>query len=235
MDPIISLVIHVLELIKKLLSFIKTIWNWNFSRQVKLIENNLKFRERVELPLQQYIIENYKNGIKDIGIRFVYWKNYLNHIDVEDDGFKHFLRVEYNDGVLIDSSWLDNKGIFFQEHLWFYSRSVYEGKRGIFFFAPSGQNYYGFTEHRNCILIRHLPFANIINFDFKEVIEYEPVFYIKYKYTNYKKLYSSSYTIREKHGAPYFQLELDSKNYRNYNVLLRLRISISKYFGSKES
>ena len=75
-----------------------------------------------------------------------------------------------------------------------------------------------------------MPFTSIVNFDFKEIIEYEPVFYIKYYYTNYKKLYSQHYVIKEKLGNNYLRIELDNKNkLEKYSFisykLLQLKIS----------
>jgi hypothetical protein len=187
---------------------INSLWNWNYMRKTAQIESNLKFRERIETPLEDYVIEKNKNGIKDIGIRFVRWKNYPWHLN--DDGYKHILKIEYNDeNQLLSSSWIDNTGIYFQEDL--SSSSVYVDKNGIFFSAPSDKVYKGFTEHKNKRLVLHLPFTNIVNFDFREYIEYEPLFYIKCHYTNYKKLYSRKFWVREKLGDSNSSMELDSR------------------------
>ena len=51
-------------------TLIKYLWNWNYNRKTAQIESNLKFRERIESALEDYVIEKNKNGIKDIGIRF---------------------------------------------------------------------------------------------------------------------------------------------------------------------
>jgi hypothetical protein len=165
----------LINLIKDIVYFfgvftvIKYLWNWNFVRKTEKIESNLNFRERIEAALDDYVIKENKNGIKDIGVRFVHWKNYPWHL--QDDGYKHLLKVEYHGNQLLLSSWIDNVGIYFQEHLWFTSSSVYVDANGIFFFAPSDKIYKGFTEHKNKRLVVHLPFTNIVNFDFREVIE----------------------------------------------------------------
>ncbi|WP_036308601.1 hypothetical protein, partial [Methyloglobulus morosus] len=103
------------------------------------IETNLRFRDRIESELQNYVLEKNKNGKKDIGIRFVYWKNYPWQLS--DDGYKHFLKIEYHHDLILGSSWIDNTGINFQEHLWYFGNSVYVDKNEIFFFAPKETTY----------------------------------------------------------------------------------------------
>lgn len=159
---IIKDVLYVLTIVLGL----RFLWNWNFRKRTKEIEDNLKFRKQIEEVLQEYVIEKSKNSIKDIGIRFVYWKNYPWKLD--DDGFKHLLNVEYLNGELLCSSWVDNIGIYFEEHLWFLPQSVYVDDNGIFFITSSGKKYSDFVEHENKRLIFQLPFTNIVNFDFRE-------------------------------------------------------------------
>lgn len=205
----------LINLIKDIVYFLgaftlfKYLWSWNFNRKTEKIESNLKFRERIEIALDDYVIEQNRSNIKDIGIRFVYWKNYPWNL--KNDGYKHFLNVQYHNNQLLASSWIDNTGIYFQEHLCWGSSSVYIDAIGIFFFAPKSRVYEGFEEHKNKRLVVHLPFTNIVNFDFREKIEYEPVFYIKHPYSKYKKLYSRKYLIREKLDDNYFCLELDGR------------------------
>jgi hypothetical protein len=185
------------------------LWNWNFRKKTKEIEDNLKFRKQIEEELQEYVIEKSRNNIKDIGIRFVYWKNYPWKLD--DDGFKHLLNVKYLNGELICSSWIDSVGIYFEEDLRYLSLSLYLDDNGIFFITSGGKQYPGFKEFKDKILIFQLPFTKIMNFDFREKIEYEPVFYIKYHYANRKKLYDHKYILRENPRDEYFSIELDSR------------------------
>jgi len=109
------------------------------------------------------------------------------------------------------SGWINKTGLNFQENIWFTGKSIYVDKDGIFFFAPKGETYDNFEELADKCLIQHMPFSSIINYDFKEYIEYEPVFYIKYHYTKYSKLYSNHLIVREKAGKNYFSHELDRK------------------------
>lgn len=208
----------------------------DFLLKTEEIEKNLKFRERVEKNLEEYVLESNKNGIKDIGIRFIYWKNYPNKIS--DDGFKHNLRINYDNGFISNSSWINSTGIFFQEHIWFLSQSIYLDKDGIFFIENENQHYKGFREFKNKCLVTHLPFTNIVNFDFKEYLEYEPIFYTKYPHNNLE-LYNTALYLRERLNDPYFSKELTKgkflKKYSKINhVILRIKLlSLENFFKTK--
>lgn len=176
------------------------------------IKNNLEVRRFIDEQLTTYILGKNTNGIKDIGIRFIYWKNYPNNL--QNDAYNHLLHYEVDprDGVLL-GSWIDNIGIFFQDDLSFTNRSIYyNSSNGIFYIDRESKSHKGFTEYRNKILIMHLPYSNIVNYDFRDLIEYEPVFYIKYKYDD-DKLYSNEYVCRERNGDEYFRLTLDRRRY----------------------
>ena len=67
----------------------KYLKNKNFLDVTQKIKTNLHFRSRIEDDLNNYVYDRYKNGKKDIAIRFVYWKNYPWKLDY--DGFSHFL------------------------------------------------------------------------------------------------------------------------------------------------
>lgn len=199
--------------------FIKFLKARDFLATSEKIETNLRFRERIEPKLESYVLEKNRNGIKDIGVRFIYWKNYPSQIS--NDAYKHLLRIEYYDSNILGASWINNTGIYFQEHLWYSKTSAYVDQNGIFFFAPSGGTYKYFTEHENKCLVIHLPFANIVNFDFEEKIQYEPIFYTKVPYDDFGGLYSQIYTLRERIDDPYFRLELDRrKRIKKYTLFL---------------
>lgn len=198
------------------------LYNWNFKNKTQQIEQDLKIRDALEDKLQKYVIEKHKNGIKDIGIRFIHWKNYPWRL--ENDAFKHLLLARSYDKNTTPSGWIDKTGINFEEHLWFSSTSIFVDKDGIFFFATEKGPYKGFKELKNICLVIHMPFSSIVNFDFKEYIEYEPIFYIKYPYTKYKKLYDSRYVVREKPEDHYFQREL------NRNLKIKKYHSVKYYY-----
>ncbi len=189
--------------------FIQFLWEKRFVDKSKQIKSNLEIREELGKKLEKYVHEKFKNGGRDIAVRFIYWKNYPNKID--DDAYKFHLLINDNGKNVLPSGWIDSTGINFQEHVWFLSFSVYVDDKGIFFVNKKGLTIKNFKEVQNCVMILHLPFTNIVNFDFKDFIEYEPIFYIRHAYTNYKKLYDDKIIIREKFGDPYFRLELNRK------------------------
>ena len=223
-----------LELIKDfiyVLGFItvaRYVWTRNFNLKTAEIENNLRFRERIESALEDYVLEKHKNKIRDIGVRLVHWKNYPWKL--KNDGYLHTLQVNIVDSNTIPYGWIDNTGIFFAEPVWFFGQSFYVDKNNIFFIAPKGLKIKNFKELTHKILVRHMSFTKIINYDFKERIEYEPIFYIKYPYTD-ENLYSDEYKIREKHGDEYFLLEVTRKKHlKKYSwaryKLLKLKLML---------
>jgi len=213
-------------------SIIKYILNANFIRKREEIDSDLKIRNQIESSLQSYVFKENRNGRKDIGVRFVFCESYPEN--VEHDGYKQYLKIEYHDKQIIGSSWLDKTGIFFEENIWYSGDSIYIDSNKIFFVARKGQHYERFTEYKNKRIIKHLPFTNIINVDFKEIIEYEPVFYTKYPYID-KKLYSPLYIVRERVDDEYLQIELEAKKlltrytWTRY-MLLQLKLNLIRLF-----
>lgn len=184
---------------------LKFLWNFRFDRKSRTIRENLEFREKMESTLKPYIFDKAK-GTKDIAIRFVHWKNYPANLS--DDGFKRHLRIQYEDDKPWHG-WIDNTGINFEDgDIWFLGNSVYVDKNGISFIGPKGNEHDGFEEISNIMIVFHLPFTNIVDFDFREYIEYEPVFYIRYPYTNFRKLYDDEIVLRERQGNEYFSRAL---------------------------
>jgi hypothetical protein len=203
----------LINFIKDIVSFagivtlFRYFYNWNYIRKTTQLQQNIEFRKKIESELESYVLEKHGNGCRNIDIRFIYWKNYPSQLD--NDAFPHSLNIEYHNNTPLMSSWIDSTGIYFQQDI---SLSVYVHRcTGIFFIAPKGKQYREFTEYAEKRLITHLPFTNIVNFDFSEIIEYEPVFYTKHKYNKCKKLYSNNYTIREKLGDNISTLELDTR------------------------
>ncbi|MDD3183583.1 MAG: hypothetical protein PHD48_12400 [Alphaproteobacteria bacterium] len=207
------------------------VWSiWKFFRHLatkeialktEQIKKNLRFREFLDSKLKEYVYEKHKNGVKDIAVRFVHWKNYPWNL--ENDGYKHLLFIRRMDERVLPSGWIDNTGVLIEEPVWWFSKSIYCDERGIFFIGDKNKLYPNFHEMKDCRLILHLPFSNIIDFDFEELIEYEPVFYIKHAYNRYTKLYDPTYVCREKEGCPYIRIELNRRyQIKGYSYLRHL-------------
>lgn len=215
--------------------FFAYIQNRSYTEKAIEIDKNINFREKLEPKLNDYIFDAAK-GTKDISIRFVHWKNYPWKLD--DDGFKFLLRINYLEKTP-HYGWIDNTGIYLEEPIWF-SNSLYIDNNGIFFIDKKDQKHKGFTEIADAVLVLHMPFSNIVNYDFRERIEYEPVFYIKHQYLNWKKLYNDKVSVREKHGTEYKNIELSqSKMIRRFSKfsykIMQLKLFFLKLISKKES
>lgn len=197
--------------------------NKKFQDSCANINENIRFRKKIEPQLNNFIQDS---QIQDICIRFVHWKNYPWNLS--NDGFRSLLWINYENNKPC-YGWIDNTGVNFEKPL--KSNSVYlDKKNGIFFISEKNQNFKNFKEIR-CSFIMHLPFKNIVNFDFIEKIEYEPVFYTKYYYTNWKKNYDDLIILRELKGDEYFRYELSQKRMlKKYSLtrylLLRIKLSV---------
>ncbi len=197
------------------------------------IKNDIESRKNIEKKLDKYISDEDKNGNKYICIRFVYYKNYPSNSS--NDGFKHCLRIEYDNGCMLGGSWIDNTGIKFQECFWWDPSSVYIDRNGIFFIGGKNVVYENFKEYRNVCLIWHLPFKNIVQVDFKNYEDYEPVFYIKYKYDDYRKLYDNEIIFKEKTGERLIYIKALDRRYqlRKFNRLFYLAMRLKIYLVKK--
>jgi hypothetical protein len=225
MDKILSFYLcskDWIDLIKDIVFFfgavtlVKYLWNKKFKDQSQNIENDLAKRKSIEDQLNKYVYEKYKNKV-GIGIRFIYWKNYPNKLN--NDAFPYELFIYPRESNVLPSGYINNTGISFVERLWCFSQSAYVDKNGFFFFDSKNQKIKGFKEFQNSELVRQIPFNHIVNFDFREFIEYEPLFYTKYQYNNWK-LYDDRLVLRNKLDEQWLMLELSKKKMLHKNSLL---------------
>ena len=227
-----------INLVKDLVFFfgvvgiIKYLFNRHFVNKSDEIRNNLKARDDIEDKLSKYVLEKHNNNV-NISIRFVHWKNYPWNLG--DDGYEHQLFVRTLDERTLPSGWIDNTGLNFEESLSFFGKSIYVDQKGIFFIAKKDTKFEGFKELPGKSLILRMPFSNIVNFDFKTYIEYEPIFYIKHKYNNYKKLYEPIYICRESSKNEYFSCKLDRRyKLKSYHplkyTLMKTKVLLLKKF-----
>lgn len=197
------------------------------------IEKNLTLREGLGNALEEYIGEKKTGGIS---IRFVFWKNYPENL--QNDAYKFFLHINYLDNRP-HYGWIDNTGVNFEESVWYFGNSIYIDKNGIFFSDKKGQKHKGFEEILDPVLVLHMPFSNIVNYDFIDRVEYEPVFYIKYKYTKWRRLYDDNIVLREKFGEKYKKIPLkQSKMIINPSkksiFLMKTKIFILRFLKSNK-
>lgn len=99
---------------------VKYLRNKKFEAISAAINTNLKFREKLQPSLDDFIFDA-ATGTKDIAIRFVYWKNYPWNLS--NDAYKIYLYIKYLDKTP-HYGWIDNTGINFQEHSWWYGKVI---------------------------------------------------------------------------------------------------------------
>jgi hypothetical protein len=195
------------------------IWlkNRSFDKRKQEIKDNLSIRKNIQDKLREHADGYDRTVAQSIGIRLVYWKNYPWKLD--DDGYKQGLYYDTNldKRVSHGTEFLTNTGILVEDHIWFLSRSLYLGKYGIYTIAKPGLNLKGFSEVNQKIkIISTLKYKYVINWDFEEKIEYEPVFYTKYKYTNVKlfenQIFAQNYDDDGINNDLYFHEVLDRRN-----------------------
>ncbi len=203
---------------------IKYLRNKRFEAVSSSIDSNLKFREKLEPLLREFVFDKAPNT-KDIAIRFVHWKNYPWNLS--DDAYKFYLHIRYLDQTP-HYGWLDNTGVNFEQHPWSFGNSTYVDNNGIFFFAPKGLNTARFQEFTDTVLVLKMPFKNIINYDFRQLIEYEPVFYTRYYYNNWNKLYDDKVVLRNKEGCGHLIMDLSQKNMMRKYSRLRYGFILTK-------
>jgi len=166
----------------------------SFEKKKKEISDNLSIRKAITDSLREHADGYDRSEPHDIGIRLVHWKNYPWKLD---DGFKQNLYYDINlpKRVSHGVEFLTNTGILLEEHIWFLSKTIYLGKYGTHIIGDTGQKIKGFKEVKQRVkLIHTLKYKHIVNWDFEEKIEYEPVFYVKYKYTK-RKLFEDEFFV----------------------------------------
>ncbi|MDA7982613.1 MAG: hypothetical protein MPJ79_00565 [Alphaproteobacteria bacterium] len=182
-----------------------------FKSPSQKMAHDLEKRRSISDPLAQYV----RDGSRYIC--FEYCKNYP--YVKKDDSFRHSLRVKGGEDHL--HGYIDKTGVNFIETDWFH-RSVYLDKGGIFFYAPKNKIFKNFREIPDISTVRLLPFRNIVKYDFRKHEMDEPVFYTRYKYDNWKKLYDDKLEICHRGGARnlVFICELKQRNWmRRYSRL----------------
>ena len=212
---------------------IKFIINYNFNKKTSEIQINLEKRKELGQFLTDYVYEKYKNNKKDIAVRFIYWKNYPWKLD--DDGYKEHLYYDTNNGVTLPGGFISKTGINFVQHIWFFSKSVYVNKEGLYFIDDKGKQFKRFKEvEGKNIFVFELPFRNIINFDFEDKLEYEAVFYTRYKYDNLN-LYNDDVYLRNFDNDKYINIKLRKRdNINRPNSFKHLCLALYYLFCKKK-
>lgn len=211
-----------------------------FEKKKKEIQDNLAVRKSIRDKLVEHADGYDRSEPHDIGIRLVYWKNYPWKLD--DDGYKQLLYYDTNMDKVIKrrgAEFLTNTGILLDEHIWIFSQSLYLGKFGTYIIDESGKKIAGFSEVPQRVkLVRTLRYKHIINWDFEDKIEYEPIFYTRYKYTSKKlyedELFAQNYDDIGTKNHSYFREDLNRRDRVRNNHSIKYRfLMISGWLRTK--
>ena len=171
------------------LQFIKFIPQRKVLNKRQEMDNDARLYSEVHSKLKVYV-ESYDakpDNLRDIGIRLLYIKNYPYNLD--NDGFRQELYYYFLTEAHKPSGYISGKGIYVLENVWFWDCSVYfNPKNGKWFIDKKGCVFKKFVELKHKQVLKRIPFANIYGYDFDSdwADKGEPVFYTKFKYTDWK-------------------------------------------------
>jgi hypothetical protein len=204
------------------------------------MENDSKLYAEVHDKLKEYVQDfgmTTKN-LRDVGIRLLYMKNYPYNL--ENDGFRFMLYYYFITEHHQPSGYISGKGLYVMEPLWFWSEAVYcNPKNGKWFTGKKSQSFRGYHELKYKQLVKRIPFANILGYDFESdwADKGEPVFYTKYPYTDWK-LYADdleAVTIdKAEYPSDRVSLQKSKRAKRVRTLRLRFQNKIKAHFNTKK-
>lgn len=169
--------------------FLKFLTNRRILNKRQEMENDAKLYSEIHNKLKDHV-ESYGatlKNLRDIGIRLLYMKNYPYNLN--DDGFKFLLYYYFLTENHKPSGYISGKGIYVLEHIWYWGDAIYyNSKNGKWFMGKKGLAARNYEELKYKLLVKRIPYNNILGYDFDSdwADNGEPVFYTKYKYTNWK-------------------------------------------------
>lgn len=205
------------------------------------MENDSKLYGEVHDKLKEYV-EDFgaaPKNMRDIGIRLLYMKNYPYNLD--KDGFRFMLYYYFITERHQPSGYISGKGLHVMEHLWFWEEAIYyNSKNGKWFIDKKGRSIRGYHELNYKQLVKRIPFANIFGYDFNSdwADKGEPVFYTKYRYTDWK-LYADDLEAVTNDNGKYpldrISLQKNKRARRVRTLFLKLKNRIKGYFMSRKT
>jgi hypothetical protein len=205
------------------------------------MKNDAKFYDEIHDKLKEYV-EDFgatPSELRDIGIRLLYMKNYPYNLD--NDGFRFLLYYYFFTENHKPSGYMSGKGIYVLDHIWFWSEAIYwNPKNGKWFADKQGLSYRGYKELKHKHLVKRIPFSNILGCDFNSdwSEKGEPVFYTKYKYTNWKLFADEIEVVTIDNGEyPLDRVSLEKKKRakRARTTFRKLKNKIRGYVNNRET
>lgn len=192
------------------------------------MENDTKMYNEVQGKLKDFV-DSYKDASsenrRDIGIRLLYIKNYPYKL--ENDGYSQMLYYYFMSEYHHASGYVSTTGLYVMEYLGHFNDAIYlNPKNGKWFIDKEGQKFRKYKQLKHKQLVRRIPFANILGYDFNSdwADKGEPVFYTKYKYYKWK-LYADDFeavTVEEKyHLASKVHLKKNKRKKRVIKTFFR--------------
>ena len=193
-----------------------------------------KLREFVE----GYGLE-YKDHLRDINVILLYIKNYPNNFD--NDGFRHNLYYYIFDRGHKPSGYISSNGLYVVDFLRQTNHSIYYNfKNGKWFISTEKHKFRKYEELKLQHLVKRIPFANILGYDFhSDWADYqEPLLYTKYKYTSWKLFANELEALTWKDGeysTNRLTLQKSKRARRIRTFFLKTKNRIRGYFLEKNS
>jgi hypothetical protein len=192
------------------------------------MENDAKMYKEVQGGLKNFV-DRYKDASsknhRNIAIKLLYIKNYPYKL--ENDGYSQMLYYYFLSEGHQASGYISTTGLYVMEYLGHFSNAIYYNpKSEKWFIDKEGLTFRMYKQLKHKQLVKRIPFANILGYDFNsDWADYnEPVFYTKYKYYKWK-LYADDFeavTVEEEyHLANKVHIKKSRRKKRVIKTLLR--------------
>ncbi len=222
------------------IKFLKFLTQRKMLNKRQEMENDAKLYYEVHDKLKEYV-EDFgatPTNLRDIGIRLLYIKNYPYNLD--NDGFRFMLYYYFMTERHKPSGYISGKGLYVLDYIRYFSSSFYVNpKNGKWFIDKQGRSFKKYRELTHEQLLKRIPFENIFGYDFNSdwSDKGEPVFYTKYKYTDWKLFADDLEAVTMKNGDyPLDRVTLQkNKRVRSRILFRRLENVIRKYFRSRKA
>lgn len=205
------------------------------------MDNDARLYEELHDKLKDYV-ESYgvkPNELRDIGIRLLYIKNYPYNLD--NDGFRQELYYYFFTQNHNPSGYISGKGLYVVDFIHHFSDSIYyNSKNGKWFVDKENQTFRKYDELNLRHIIKRIPFANVLGYDFNSdwADKGEPVFYTKYKYTDWRLFADDLEAVNWKDGeysSDRLTLQKHKRARRTITYVRKTKNIINGYFQDKKT
>lgn len=228
-------VIYFVALVYGYIRFLIFLRHRETLNKIQEMRNDLEIYEDIKKELKEFVDSYEANSkkLRDIGIRLLYIKNYPYKL--EKDGYKQMLYYYFLTENHKATGYITSKGLYVMEHLWYYSNSIYYNSQNCKWFVDKkDRKHKNYIELKHKQLVKRIPFTNIYGYDFNcdWSEKGEPVFYTKYKYSDFKLFAEDMEAVsidQENHLA--YKVSLNkNKMTRRTRMFLQNKISRIKYY-----